>query len=111
MLKTDFMIKHMLKRVFVSLTVIAVIFGVVLSTYTVRAIKPLPDDLNALVTATIKPQLLDRNGHPLTVTYQNQWNAHDITPLHRIPNFLQQAFMLAEDKRFNNIAALTGSRA
>ncbi|MCH2191154.1 MAG: transglycosylase domain-containing protein [Gammaproteobacteria bacterium] len=47
-----------------------------------------------------KPQLLDRHGRPLTVTYQNSWNYHDRVALHDVPIFLQEAFLLAEDKRF-----------
>ena len=37
---------------------------------------------------------------PLSVSFQNPWNVHDITPLHHIPAFLQQAFIQAEDQRF-----------
>jgi len=62
--------------------------------------KPLPDNLGQLSNAQVKPQLLDRTGRPLTITYQNEWNLHNVKPLHRIPNFLQHAFILAEDKRF-----------
>lgn len=61
---------------------------------------PVPDNLNSLTKARVKPQLLDRAGHPLTVTYQNHWNAHEAVGLYAVPEFLQQAFILAEDKRF-----------
>lgn len=43
---------------------------------------------------------MDRHGKPLTVTYQNRWNIHDVVPLHEIPEILQQIFVLSEDKRF-----------
>jgi len=62
--------------------------------------RPLPSNLDTVYTTTVKPQLLDRNGQALTITYQNEWNSHDLRPLHRIPPRLQQAFILAEDKRF-----------
>ena len=47
-----------------------------------------------------KVQVTDRNYQPLTVTYQNRWNLHDHIPLHDIPQFLQQAFVVSEDQRF-----------
>ncbi len=59
-----------------------------------------PDNLATLTTTTKKPQLRDRHSKVLTITYQNHWNAHDVAPLHLIPEFLQNAFILAEDKRF-----------
>ena len=52
-------------------------------------------------TVGVSPaQLTDRNGHPLSVTYQDTWNLHDLVPLHRTPDLLQQAFIQAEDQRF-----------
>jgi penicillin-binding protein 1C len=47
-----------------------------------------------------KAQVTDRNDLPLTVTYQNRWNLHDHIPLHDIPQFLQQTFVVSEDQRF-----------
>ncbi|PON13959.1 hypothetical protein C2W62_31605 [Candidatus Entotheonella serta] len=38
--------------------------------------------------------------HPLSVTFQNDWNLHHLVSLHDIPDLLQSAFLLAEDKRF-----------
>ncbi|MCP4701440.1 MAG: penicillin-binding protein 1C [Gammaproteobacteria bacterium] len=62
--------------------------------------RPFPDTLSFENSAVRKIQVLDRNGVPLTITYQNRWNIHDYVPLHRIPRALQQIFLLAEDKRF-----------
>ena len=45
-------------------------------------------------------QILDRNNKPLTFSYQTRWNTHDNIALHEIPESFQQAFILAEDKRF-----------
>jgi len=67
---------------------------------TVADLQPLPDSLNFETSATRKVQILDRNGIPLTVTYQNRWNIHDYVPLHDIPLLLQQAFVASEDRRF-----------
>jgi penicillin-binding protein 1C len=61
---------------------------------------PLPRSLTLDGSNIRKVQILDRHHLPLTVTYQNRWNIHDYLPLHHIPSFLQQAFVLSEDQRF-----------
>lgn len=88
------------KRVLLGGSVAVAISGALLVAATVRDMREVPEDLHSFTTANVKPQLLDRHGRALTITYQNQWNAHDQIPLHRIPLFLQSAFILAEDKRF-----------
>lgn len=45
-------------------------------------------------------QILDRDGKPLTFSYKNPWNTYDNIALHEIPELLQQAFVISEDKRF-----------
>ena len=60
----------------------------------------LPESLAPGVAELSKVQIVDRNHVPLTVTYQNRWNAHDFLPLHEIPELLQQAFVMSEDQRF-----------
>ena len=72
----------------------------VLSWKTVNGLQPLPVSLNFETGNIRKVQILDRNGIPLTVTYQNRWNIHDYVPLHNIPPLLKQAFVTSEDKRF-----------
>ena len=61
---------------------------------------PVPKTLSVADTTVRKHQVLDRQDNPLTITYQNDWNLHDIRPLHRIPELLQKIFILSEDKRF-----------
>lgn len=73
--------------------------AVILAAATRAGMEALPPSLNS-VGGGAEPQLLDRNGTPLTITYQNAWNVHNRRPLYAIPPFLQQAFILAEDKRF-----------
>jgi len=73
---------------------------------TVTDLRPLPSTLDLANTPVRKMQLRDRQGRPLTVTYQNDWNLHDYLPLHEIPEILQQIFILAEDKRFFEHAGL-----
>lgn len=46
-----------------------------------------------------KPQILDRNGIPLSVTYQNKWSPQTV-PFHEMPALLRQAFVESEDRRF-----------
>lgn len=68
--------------------------------YTTRSLRPFPSSLLPGTSDVHKVQVLDRHGTPLSVTYHNPWNLHDYVPLHAIPPLLQQAFLLAEDKRF-----------
>lgn len=67
---------------------------------TATDLQPLPASLAADPSDLRKVQVVDRHMVPLTVTYQNRWNLHDRLPLHRMPHLLQQAVVVAEDKRF-----------
>jgi penicillin-binding protein 1C len=62
----------------------------------------IPYSKNALQAANIEArfQIMDRNGVPLTISYQNALNVTDNIPLYDVPPLLQQAFITAEDKRF-----------
>src|SRR5205823_14196312 len=64
------------------------------------ALLPFPASLAPDDPHLRKAQVLDRSGVPLSITFQNPWNMHDIVPLHDLPLFLQQAFITAEDKHF-----------
>lgn len=78
---------------------IVLIAGVILwKTYT--DFQPIPSSLTLDASNIRKVQVLDRNNIALTVTYQNRWNIHDYVPLHDIPPFFQQAFVISEDQRF-----------
>ncbi len=67
---------------------------------TVADLKPFPVKLPPHPSHLRKPQVLARDGTPLSTTWQNRWNVHHIVPLHEIPALLQHAFILAEDQRF-----------
>ncbi|MBU1169703.1 MAG: transglycosylase domain-containing protein [Proteobacteria bacterium] len=67
---------------------------------TVHDTHDMPDSLSDLLTEVRKPQLTDRKGIPLTLTYVNEWNSSSYLPLHGIPDFMKKAFILSEDKRF-----------
>lgn len=82
------------------LMALLLVLSLALLLVTVTSLRELPDDLSKLTQVGIKPQLLDRSGQPLNITFQNHWNLHDQRALHDIPVFLQKAFVLAEDKRF-----------
>ena len=64
------------------------------------SVKPVETSLKALQSDAQALQVVDRNGVPLTITYQNPWNVYDNLPLYKMPSLLLQAFVLSEDKRF-----------
>lgn len=63
-------------------------------------LRTFPGSLSVDSSSIKQTQFLDRNGEPLSTTYQNQWNVYDQVALADIPLFLQQAFIQAEDRRF-----------
>ena len=63
-------------------------------------IQPINKSLTSIISDAQTVQVVDRNGQPLSISYQNRWNTYDNLPLHRIPDFLQQAFIFSEDKQF-----------
>jgi len=63
-------------------------------------LRPLPESLLPDRKEIRKVQVRDRHGIPLSVTYQNNWNYNDYLPLHEIPQLVQTAFVIAEDRRF-----------
>ncbi len=73
---------------------------VALGVATMLSMEPVPDDLKAHIAVSRKNTYLDRNGYRLNVTYENQWNTHDYLKLHDLPEFLQNAFIISEDRRF-----------
>lgn len=74
--------------------------ALLLAVATAIAIKPVKSSLQALRSEAQTLQITDRAGQPLTISYQNRWNVYDNLPLYAIPQFLQEAFIVAEDKRF-----------
>lgn len=44
--------------------------------------------------------VLDRQGQPIGVSYQNRFNMADLRPLHQVPETLRHAIVTAEDRRF-----------
>ena len=62
-------------------------------------IRPLPASLPPDDSKVCKPQVFDRNGVPLSVTYQNRWST-EYLPLRDIPVLVQNTFVESEDRRF-----------
>ncbi len=77
---------------------IAVIVLVIIKTQI--SLQAVPNSLSKLNTQIKKNRYLDRKNTILNVSYQNKWNTHDIVSLYNIPEFMQQAIIAAEDKRF-----------
>lgn len=71
-----------------------------ISVITCFSLQPVPADLHAVSNSIVKHQYLDRYARRMNLTYENQWNVHDVLPLHAMPAFMQRAIMAAEDKRF-----------
>lgn len=44
--------------------------------------------------------VLDKQGQPIGVSYQNRFNMADLRPLHQVPETLRHAIITAEDRRF-----------
>src|SRR5262249_24853735 len=74
--------------------------GLILALATRMAMRDFPDDLESLTGAMVKPQVLARDGTPLSYTLQNAWNTTDVVPLTAVPNLLQTALIVAEDQHF-----------
>ena len=67
---------------------------------TCASLPPLPRALPGAESAAVRSQLTDRAGRPLSVTYENAWNLHEVVAFHEIPTLLRDAFVKAEDQRF-----------
>jgi len=72
----------------------------VLGIATRLAMRDFPDDLDSLTGATVKSQVLARDGTPLSYTLENSWNTTDVVPLTAVPALLQTALIVSEDQHF-----------
>ncbi len=75
-----------------------VVAGFILAT--ACALAPVKSSLRAIQSDAQTVQITDRNGVPLTITYQNRWNTYDTRKLHEVPELFQKAFVISEDRRF-----------
>jgi len=67
---------------------------------TLFSMQELPRPLSSALRGDGKAQLLDREGAPLTMSYEGGWNLDNQVSLPRIPPLLQQVFIASEDHRF-----------
>ena len=74
--------------------------GAALTFVTLMSVNPSQDIARVADSPNRPSRIMDRNGMPLTVSFEHQLNDYDTVSLHEIPGFLQQAFVLSEDKRF-----------
>jgi len=93
------------KRKTIIITVISLFCFILILSVSIKTkfdLKAVPDSLRLLLTDINQCQAIDRHGTPLSITYQNRWNSYDFIALHDIPQFMQNSFILSEDKRFYN---------
>jgi penicillin-binding protein 1C len=57
-------------------------------------------DLRGAVGTGVRFAVLDKQGQPIGVSYQNRFNVADLRPLHQVPEALRHAIITAEDRRF-----------
>ena len=88
------------KRIIIAVLIVMLVVTIGIGIKTAVDIRPLPATLIPDPSDIHRVRILDCNGQPLSITYQNRWNYHDHEFLHEIPYLLQQAFIKAEDKRF-----------
>ncbi len=65
-------------------------------------VTPITGSLRQIAGQAEYAEITDRTGAPLGVSYQNRWNSFDYLPLHSMPEFLLQAFVASEDRRFHS---------
>lgn len=84
------------KLILIIIPILFVLF--ILTTY--FSIKSNINSLHQITSNAENIPIIDRNGKPLSISYQNRWNSYDNLPLHQISLFLQNAFIISEDKNF-----------
>lgn len=71
-----------------------------LSATTYFSLSALPDSLSPNVSALKRSEFVDRNGHPLRITYENALNLSRQISLKEVPASLKKLFIESEDRRF-----------
>jgi penicillin-binding protein 1C len=95
------MISYKLKNILITIPIVLAIIIILVTTVTFNSLQPVPDNLFSFQNQFKKNIYVDRNNIKLNITYANKWNTHDVVNLFDIPDFMQQAMIAAEDKRFN----------
>lgn len=82
------------------LCIITIFSIIILIYYTISDLKYVPKSFNSIMDDRHHLQFTDRNGVILNTTYLNRWNVHNVVKLDTVPQFLKEAFIISEDKRF-----------
>ncbi len=80
------------------------IIGILLALFALKTamdLQPMPAALSFGDSGVRKPQLVDRIGNPLSISYQNRWSVQTVA-LREIPALLRNAFIESEDRRFSS---------
>ena len=88
------------RRVAWAAAVVLVLAAAGLALATRHSLREFSDDPLGTGEVAIKPQVLARDGTPLSYTLENYWNTTDVVPLSSVPMLLQRAFVAAEDGHF-----------
>ena len=83
-----------MKKLLLILSVAFIVFK------TITDISPVPDELLPAGQVYKKLSIRDRLGAPLVISYQDDLNTHNYISISSIPEFLKNAFLFLEDKRF-----------
>src|SRR5581483_2497893 len=87
-------------RIWIGVLTLATVTAVALGLATWLSMRDFPDELNSLTGASVKSQVLARDGTPLSYTLENNWNTTDVVPLTAVPTLLQTALIVSEDQHF-----------
>lgn len=77
-----------------------VLSSLLLGSWTWATLRAVPPALLPMTETLVRSKYLDRYGRDLSVTYTGQWNYADTVALHQVPQFLRQAILASEDRRF-----------
>jgi len=67
---------------------------------TIACLKPVTRSFASITADSQSVPMTDRNGQPLSITYQTAWNTLDVRPLYAMPPLLQESFLYSEDRKF-----------
>jgi penicillin-binding protein 1C len=88
------------KTIAIATAAACVVAAGALAIATKQSLQDFPGGLDVAHEGVVKPVVLARDGTRLSVSLQNAWNTTDIVPLQEMPDFVQRAFIVSEDKRF-----------
>ncbi len=89
-----------MKSILLKAGISSLLLAIGLALITRFSLKPLPVSFASILDSADSIRLADRNGEPLSISYQSRWNLHDQLQAYEIPALMKAAIVLAEDKRF-----------